>query len=322
MTNGQESPSIKKLDRTEDHKKATRNSLIWSGLTVLISFGSNASDNRCPQGSFSVAPFTTGMCYSTYFVSITLLIISSYIFAEYLRATRVLEVKNSQALLGKKAESVAEAFEGLSTSANDGAKSAALRFNSLKAQISGVQNALSENIREMSSEINSLRECIIHNNDAVKILHEAASQKISAAGRLDITDDLEEWERTDIIGNYINNVTNDFNAIHQTYWGFSDQTNLIIDSLEVSRKKLEDSVPDVNILEREISNTPLEINANFKWMKDAVKEFRQFHRDIDKTDMRLHLFLDKIPVLLLFILAIICSIYKYIPIIYQYYKTT
>ena len=114
----EEDANQKTISFSDEFRRAKRNSLVWSGLALVVGFGHTAS-NSISGVSVAVPIFGTGLAYRPDVLAALALVGATFMIAGFLRADANVRIFSSPAALGAKAHEIAGFLDKLGVATQD-----------------------------------------------------------------------------------------------------------------------------------------------------------------------------------------------------------
>ncbi|WP_374529352.1 hypothetical protein [Novosphingobium sp.] len=135
--------NFKPLSVSDGFKKARRNALVWSSITIVAYFGTDPADKSKHISNISTTIGQIGLLYSWKLIVIFCYFASLFMFVGFLREQTILKTHNSEALFEKQILEVGDFIGRVSTEVRD-----------LSISVEGYNNSLRSAVNQIENEIN------------------------------------------------------------------------------------------------------------------------------------------------------------------------
>lgn len=299
----------KRLEVGEEHRRAKRNSLIWSGLALLVALGSNSDDSKCPAGSFQAAPIATGMCYPSWVVALVLYVVAAYMLLDYLRADRLLELRHVKALMEAKSQEVIAGFDAVSGRIRETSDQFLRHFQSahdlifnIQGQFEGFWVTIKTDFLCFEKHIPNFDEQKYWPNEVLQILHNARMVVTEDDGSAVPSRQLLEEALFQLETHYVN-IYSKVSESNSAALELFHQSRHRINALE----KLEYSPSSIHQMALEVTNN---IDGKLVQIREETNKFRQLHEDLNTVDLLWRKYHDTWPVVAMFGFATIATTWE------------
>lgn len=146
-------PDLEALNISQDYRRAKRNSLIWSALTILAIVGQPTTAAGANADQTVVSIFQLGMGFTQLQIFIVCLIASVFMFLGFLRSEGMLRLQNTKMMRQKKVSDYGLILEALSADVHN----AGLDIENSRAQAHEAAQRLENEIKPFFNAMENLR---------------------------------------------------------------------------------------------------------------------------------------------------------------------
>lgn len=275
-------PDQSLIQFNENFRKAKRNTLAWSSISILSTIGVSSDSAPVPL-------FATGLQYPQTLLVILAFVVAVFMILGYVRAERIVIIKSSQFFLENEAGKLANAFETLSDALNEKVaiiKDMSVDVTSLSAGTTQIASEIYHSVMRGTQQLNEVlffSSVIGEENEGIKEF----SENIRATK----DEDKIEGFRRQIEEKHFE-INHNVLAIEKTTSGYLSQIERTALSAEQALRMYLSKVQND---EKKISENIRKLISEIEEISKASTKINKFHISISRGEKLWHVLLDRIP---------------------------
>lgn len=295
------------IEPHEEYRRAKRNSLWWSSITILTALSMSSDYNE------KLGLINTNLKLEAWKILLTLSIVSFYMLFGYIKANRHLVFRHSQGLIrpsdsetGVAAQDALSMIENLKDDirkASDSIPGAVAAANDYQHRIREASSELDAGIKNVGSRLEGMADAV---SSQVQNLGTYPENITAVIDRISKGEKISEDE----MERFISKIVTTFPNMSQIIASFQNDVREPVQDLRAILTSVEARLSKND--EGEFTLRKSQFDNNLEKLNSFEDNFRKIHKKILDEDKYWLMFYDKLPVWLLYIVSILALSYRVI----------